>query len=195
MPNSTFQRALLTEFKAMAERLKDCWDYPPVLGSVHLAGDGLALEPWPIPPEFWNRMPPPQMLYYIAEKMSEVPDLSAKATKGAIAIFFCCEGWTVPPELNDLPEIQAARRSHEFHKLEVKIETRMVSAMDKDGATYFVQMNRGAEPKGSVEEPSADPEGPTVGGMVFDALDQLSALVLGTERRKRRTLIKEDEDE
>lgn len=196
MAVSTLQRALLTELKAMAVTLKDDWDYPPVIGSIHILGDGLNIEPWPIPSDLWSKIPPPKTMYYIAEKMAQVPELARKATDGAIAIFFCCEGWSVPPEMNDEPEVRKARREHAFHTLDARIEVRMISAMDKDGNTYFVQLNRGdEEANGSVEQADPDPDQPVVGGMVFDALDKLAALLMGTERRERQTHIKTEEEE
>jgi hypothetical protein len=46
---------------------------------------------------------------------------------------------------------------------------------------------------GYVEDPDPEVVQPRSGGIVFDALDQLAVLVLGTERRERQTAIKEDE--
>jgi hypothetical protein len=193
LATTTLQRALLGELKAMAERLRDDWDYLPVIGSLHLAGDGIACEPWPIPNELWEKIPPPRTIYFIAERLAEVPELLGQAIKGVVAVFFCCEGWTVPTELNDTPEITAARKTHSFHKLAERIEVRIISAIDKDGATYFVNLQRGGEVTGYVEDPDPEVVQPRSGGIVFDALDQLAVLVLGTERRERQTAIKEDE--
>jgi hypothetical protein len=179
---TVLQQAILNELRDAAGRVSDSWDMPPVLVSLRIKGDGLEITPWPVPDRLWDGTHPPSVLAAIGRSLAKSDTDWQEPARDVCAIGFCTEGWTLPAHLFDDDHRAGLTGSLSEHP--DRIEVRIMSAVGRDGTSFFLQWTRG---EGVTNEAIIEPgDERQLGGLVFHALDLIAEQIFGLTPPRRR---------
>ena len=185
------QNAILEAMRGVVWRVREEWEMPPIVVSLRIEGDGIGIAAWPVPLSVWDLGRPPDVLENLARTLALKEGGWLEYGSDLCAVAFLCEGWTVPAELADDPQVREYTRRHNLRDHPARIECRMFTAIDRSGSSFFVQWNRGEpEPLHAMMLPPGDED--KLGGAVFFALDLLAEQMLGTTPAGRRLSAGED---
>jgi hypothetical protein len=139
------------ELLLATEMALDRWDQPPSLGVLVSRGPNVLVQPIDFDPEFWAMSDVPTVLAMVALALGvdghpPLPvQLPIPADFAGVAIF--TEGWGLDTEgmsRAERDEALAFSNEHGVSKHPRRMECKLVMALDRDRAYYFVQQARGA---------------------------------------------------